>query len=81
MIMPSGRGIGAGVIPCADVATNNARLVTAINLIIQRLPSAGNDLSVATEAASLEPIKSYAGKHRRYQRAGRSMDLSQEPEA
>jgi hypothetical protein len=31
---PSGCGIGAGVIACVDVATDKAKLATAINLII-----------------------------------------------
>jgi hypothetical protein len=34
MIMPSGWGIGAGVIACTEVATTKAKPATAINLII-----------------------------------------------
>ena len=40
VIMPSGRGIGAGVIACTEVATNRAK-VPAINLIILLLPLVG----------------------------------------
>jgi hypothetical protein len=32
--MPSGGGIGAGVIACPDVATDKAKPATAINLIM-----------------------------------------------
>ena len=38
MIMPSGWGIGAGVIACAEVATAKAKPATAINLSIGSLP-------------------------------------------
>jgi hypothetical protein len=36
--MPSGRGIGAGVIACAEVVTAKAKPATAINLSIGSLP-------------------------------------------
>jgi hypothetical protein len=38
VIMPSDRGIGAGVIACAEVATAKAKPAIAINLIILLLP-------------------------------------------
>ena len=34
VIMPSGGGIGAGVIACADIETDKAKPATAISLII-----------------------------------------------
>jgi hypothetical protein len=48
VIMPSGWGIiGAGVIACADTATDRAKPAIAINLIILHLPKLCNhrDLS------------------------------------
>src|SRR6476620_8323691 len=36
--MSSGRGSGAGVMPCAEVATKKAKPAAAINLIIVLLP-------------------------------------------
>ena len=39
MIKLSGCAIGAGVIACADTATDKAKPAIAINLIILRLPN------------------------------------------
>jgi hypothetical protein len=43
-IMPCGSGIGAGVIACANVATDNAKPAAAIDLIILILPSVGQSI-------------------------------------
>jgi hypothetical protein len=42
VIIPSGAIIGAGVIACADTATDKAKPAIAINLIISLLPDLGD---------------------------------------
>jgi hypothetical protein len=45
--MLSGCGSGAGVMPCADDATNKAKPATAINLSIVVLPGLSNQSDIA----------------------------------
>ena len=49
MIKLSGRGIGAGVIACADTATDKAKPAIAINLIILHLPKPSDNLDFSQQ--------------------------------